>query len=106
MCALIMQNVHAPVGPAYDHHRFAAEIGAEVIARLFDLTLVTDIKPSGPEDAFELQLENRRIGIETTVNASRPDQRTNVFDYAVQHRRTSCQRRPTAALAKPWSVKD
>jgi hypothetical protein len=74
---------------AHHHDRLAAEIGAEIVAGMFNLAVVADINPGRTEDAFQLKFINRRIVIQAAVNASRPDQRNDVFDHIVPHRRSS-----------------
>ena len=86
MGALVVQRVQFAVGAADDHDRFAAKLGTEIIARLFDLALVTDVDPRRTENAFELKFENSRIIVKATMNHARPHQADYVFSDLVKHR--------------------
>jgi hypothetical protein len=77
--ALIVDDANRPARLANHHHRLAAEVGREIIAGPAHLTLVTDIDPGDAKDAPHLQLEDRRIGVQATVNASRANELRKVF---------------------------
>jgi hypothetical protein len=72
MRTLIAQNLKFPRRVAHDDNRLAGDLRAEEVADIPDLALVPDIDPGGTEDALKLKLEDRRIGIETAMNAGGP----------------------------------
>ena len=71
MGALVMDDADVAFGVAHQHDRLAADEGAEIIAGIFHLAFVADIDPGGAEDALQLKLENRRIGVELPMHAAR-----------------------------------
>ena len=53
-----------------DHHdRLAAHARGEVIARVSHLALVPEHQPRAAEDALQLELEDRRVGVQRAVHA-------------------------------------
>ena len=67
--ALIVQRPHPPFGVAHDDNRLARDTRTEIVARLFDLTLVSDIDPGARKDAGHLQFENVRIRVDAAMHA-------------------------------------
>src|SRR5262249_3602743 len=72
--ALVVDHTHGSLVIAHQNDRLASHARGEIVAGLFDLTLVPDIDPGGAKDAFHLQLEDSGIGVEPTGYATGGDQ--------------------------------
>ena len=70
MGALIVNDADLAFGVAHQHDRLAADEGAEIVAGVFHLAFVADIDPGSAENALQLELENRRIGVDLPVHAA------------------------------------
>jgi hypothetical protein len=81
MGALVMDDADFSASVAYQHHGLAADKGAKIVAGLFYLAFVANINPSDTEDALELELEDRRIGIDLPVHAAGLDERREVLGH-------------------------
>ena len=79
MGALIVNDANDAAGVAHQHHRLAADEGAEIIAGVFHLAFMADIDPGDAENAFELQFEDCRIGINLPVHAAGLDERRQIL---------------------------
>ena len=79
MGALIVNDADGAAGVAHQHHRFAADEGAEIIAGIFHLAFMADIDPGDAENALQLELEDRRIGINLPVHAAGLDERRQIL---------------------------
>ena len=79
MGALIVDDADGAVGVAHHHHRLAADEGAEIVAGIFHLAFVADIDPGDAEDALQLELEDRRIGVDLPVHAAGLDERRQIL---------------------------
>src|ERR1700683_5392465 len=71
MRALIMNDTDLALRVAHQNHGFTAEEAAEIIARIFYLTLVADINPGGAEDALQLKLKDDRVGVALPMHEAR-----------------------------------
>ena len=69
------------------HHddRLAAELGGDEIAGIRDLARMTDEQPGAAEDAFHLQVEQVRIGIDAPVHTAGLDELFDLVGVAVAH---------------------
>src|SRR5215468_904275 len=68
MRAAVVEHAHRAIGMADHDHRLAADLHRPVVADVLHLAFVPDIGPHLVEDAFHLELENRRVGIDAAVN--------------------------------------
>lgn len=63
VATLVEKRFDAAVLLAHHHHGVFAHIGVKEIARFGDLAFVGQKQPAASEDAFQLQLVNVRVGI-------------------------------------------
>ena len=79
MGALIVNDTNGAVGVAHQHDRLAADEGAEIVAGIFHLAFVADIDPGDAENPLQLELEDRRIGVDLPVHAAGLDERRQIL---------------------------
>src|SRR5262249_13400720 len=85
MAASIVEHADRSVGLAHHDDRFAANDGGEVVARVGDLAFVTDDHPGAPEDALHLEVEDRGIDVDRSMDAIGLDQPGKIFDAKFAH---------------------
>ena len=83
MGALIVNDADGAAGVAHQHHGLAADEGAEIIAGIFHLAFMADIDPGDAENALQLELEDRRIGVNLPVHAAGLDERRQILAHRV-----------------------
>ena len=83
MGALIVNDANDAAGVAHQHHRFAADEAAEIIAGIFHLAFVADVNPGDAENAFQLALEDRRVGINLPVHAAGLEQCRQILTHRI-----------------------
>ena len=83
MGALVVDDADFAVGVAHQHHRLAADEAAEIIAGIFHLAFMADINPGDAEDAFQLELEDGRIGVDLPVHAAGLNEARQVLAHRV-----------------------
>src|SRR5579872_1553270 len=81
MGALIVDDVNGAVGVAHQHDRLAADEASIIVAGIFDLAFVADIDPGDPENAFQLQLEDDRIGVNLPMNTAGLNKPRRIFEH-------------------------
>src|SRR5215470_6082946 len=69
MSALIMKRVYLPTGATNYDDGLRRQLGAEIVALIFDLAFMADVYPGAAKDAFKLKIEDRGIGIQPAMNA-------------------------------------
>ena len=62
------------VAIARHYHRLTAKLGGEIVPRFRHLASMTDEKPGTAEHALHLEIEDLRVGVNTTVHAPGLDQ--------------------------------
>ena len=62
-----------------DHNRLAAHARGEVVAGIAHLAFMSEHQPGAAEDALELQLEDRRIGVHRAMHAVGLHQHCELF---------------------------
>jgi hypothetical protein len=75
MGAPVVQRRDRAVRLAHEQELGAPDAAAHEIAGARQTALVRDVDPQPAEDALELELEHRRVGIDATMNAPGLDQR-------------------------------
>ena len=83
--APIKQHMRAAVPMAHHDDRLTPELGRDVIAGLRHLAGMAHEQPGTAEDAFHLQLEDIRVGVDVPMHPSRLDELGDVLCVSVAH---------------------
>ena len=68
MPADVEERADGAIGLADHDHRIFSHVGRDEIAGLGNLRLVTEEQPAAREDALELELVDRRVGVDARVD--------------------------------------